>query len=180
MNIAKDFFSNSLQWDNLPKKIKYAPKKETILLFGGLTPQKERLLQAAAKSLGQEYTYLPNPDFASFEIGKIYGNKAQCNPTYFTVGNLIKYLLKLHENGLSKEEIVKKYIHVTVSGCGPCRFGMYISEYKKALKDAGFEGFRVVSFDHESDIFQKASVEAVEFSPKFFIILTKTAIISDI
>jgi len=151
------------------KLINYAPKSETVLLFGGLTPTRERLLQAAAASLGESYTYLPNIDYKSYELGKMYGNKAQCNPTYFTVGNLIKYLLELHEKkGLSKEEIVRKYVHVTVNGCGPCRFGMYITEYKKALRDAGFEGFRVVSFEHDSNIFQVAQEQVVTLAGCYF------------
>jgi len=163
------------------KEITYAPKSETILLFGGLTPTRERLLQAAAASLGEKYIYLPNVDYKSFELGKIYGNKAQCNPTYFTVGNLIKYLFYLRDEvGLSVDEIIRKYVHVTVNGCGPCRFGMYITEYKKALRDAGFEGFRVVSFEHDSNIFQVAQEQVVSFSPKFFLILTKTTLIADI
>jgi predicted nucleotide-binding protein (sugar kinase/HSP70/actin superfamily) len=172
---------NILQWNDIPKKINYAPKEETILLFGGLTPGREKLLQAAAASLGEYYTPLPNTDNKAFELGKIYGNKGQCNPTYYTVGNLIKYLIYLRdEKKIPTSEIVRRYVHVTVSGCGPCRFGMYITEYKKALKDAGFEGFRVVSFEHNKSPFQEASLEVVKFSPKFFIILIKTTLIADI
>jgi len=173
--------NNNFNQNKLTKKIKYAPKSETTLLFGGLTPTREKLLQAAAKSLGERYIYLPNIDYKSYELGKIYGNKAQCNPTYFTVGNLIKYLFYLKDEvGLTKEEIISKYVHVTVNGCGPCRFGMYITEYKKALKDAGFDGFRVVSFEHDSNIFQVAQEQVVTFSPKFFLILTQTTLIADI
>jgi predicted nucleotide-binding protein (sugar kinase/HSP70/actin superfamily) len=173
--------SKALETKHLTLARKYAPKSETVLLFGGLTPTRERLLQAAAASLGESYIYLPNIDYKSFELGKIYGNKAQCNPTYFTVGNLIKYLFYLRdEMGLSTDEIIRKYVHVTVNGCGPCRFGMYITEYKKALRDAGFEGFRVVSFEHDSNIFQVAQEQVVTFSPKFFLILIKTTLIADI
>ncbi len=169
------------QWNDIPPKIDYAPKDETVLLFGGLTPRRERLLQAAAKSLGEHYIPLPNADNRSFELGKIYGNRGQCNPTYFTVGNLIKYLQYLRdEKKIPTSEIVRKYVYVTANGCGPCRFGMYITEYKKALKDAGFEGFRVVSFEHNKSIFQEAEESVVEFSPKYFLILIKTAMIADI
>ena len=55
---------------------------------------------------------------------------------------------------LSEKEIVQKYAYVTAGGCGPCRFGMYITEYKKALRDAGFDGFRITSFEHDKGIFQ--------------------------
>ena len=169
------------QWNAIPPKIEYAPKEETILLFGGLTVGRERLLQAAAKSVGEHYVYLPNVDNRSLEFGKIYGNRGQCNPTYYTVGNLIKYLIYLRDEvGIPTSEIVRKYVHVTANGCGPCRFGMYITEYKKALRDAGFEGFRVLSFEHNKSIFQEAAEEIVKFSPKFFIILIKTTLITDI
>ena len=169
------------QWNAIPPKIDYAPREETILLFGGLTPGREKLLQAAAKSLGENYTPLPNVDNRSLELGKMYGNRGQCNPTYYTVGNLIKYLTYLRDEvGISTSEIVRKYVHVTANGCGPCRFGMYITEYNKALRDAGFEGFRVVSFEHNKSIFQEAGEEVVKFSPKFFLVLIKTTLIADI
>ncbi|MEI2764080.1 MAG: hypothetical protein V9F82_00060 [Dermatophilaceae bacterium] len=44
---------------------------------------------------------------------------------------------------MTAEEIVKNYVFLTAGACGPCRFGMYVTEYRKALRDAGFDGFRV-------------------------------------
>ena len=32
------------------------------------------------------------PDNDALQFGKEFGNRGQCNPTYFTVGNLVKYL----------------------------------------------------------------------------------------
>ena len=32
------------------------------------------------------------PDNSALKFGKEFGNRGQCNPTYFTVGNLVKYL----------------------------------------------------------------------------------------
>ena len=172
------------QWRDISqKKINYAPKEETILLSGGLTLLQDKLIQAALRSLGENYISMPNPDFESFQKGKAYGNRGQCNPTYFTVGNLIKYLQNLQtQKGLSSEEIVQKYVYVTAGGCGPCRFGMYITEYKKALRDAGFDGFRITSFEHNKGIFQGDDIDKdiLHFSPKFFITLIKSAIIGDI
>lgn len=162
---------------------KYGSKKETTLLSGGLTLLQDQLIEVALKSIGENYVSLPNPDFESFQKGKMYGNRGQCNPTYFTVGNLIKYLHKLcEEKNLSKEDIVYRYAYVTAGGCGPCRFGMYITEYKKALRDAGFEGFRIISFEHNKGLFQKNKSEEdiLELSPKFFIVLIKALIIGDI
>jgi len=179
-------FSNSkeTQWRDVPKNpIQYAPKKETIMLSGGLTILQDKLIESALVSLGENYVSLPNPDFQSFQKGKAFGNKGQCNPTYFTVGNLVKYLQNLRdEKGLSSEEIVSKYVYITAGGCGPCRFGMYITEYKKALRDAGFEGFRITSFEHNKGIFQGDDIEdnILNFTPKFFITLIKAVVIGDI
>ena len=179
-------FSNSkeTQWRDTPEKaITYASKKDTIMLSGGLTIVQDRLMESAIRSLGENFVALPNPDFESYQTGKAYGNRGQCNPTYFTVGNLVKYLQNIRdEQGLSSEEIVQKYIYITAGGCGPCRFGMYITEYKKALRDAGFDGFRITSFDHDKGIFQGDDLEEqiVNFSPKFFITLVRSIIIGDI
>jgi len=176
--------SSETQWRDVPQQtIKYAPKHETILLSGGLTILQDQLIQAALQSLGENYISIPNPDFESFQKGKAYGNRGQCNPTYFTVGNLIKYLQNLRdEKGLSSEEIVRKYVYITAGGCGPCRFGMYITEYKKALRDAGFDGLRITSFDHDKGIFQGDEIDdgILNFTPTFFITLTKSVIIGDI
>ncbi|MDM5263055.1 hypothetical protein PF327_02480 [Sulfurovum sp. XTW-4] len=172
------------QWRDVPQEtIKYAPKEETILLSGGLTILQDKLIQSALQSLGENYISIPNPDFESFQKGKAFGNRGQCNPTYFTVGNLVKYLQKLRdEKGLSSEEIVRKYVYITAGGCGPCRFGMYITEYKKALRDAGFDGLRITSFDHDKGIFQGDEIDdgILNFTPHFFITLTKAVIIGDI
>lgn len=172
------------QWRDVPKEpIKYAPKEETVMVSGGLTILQDKLIQAALRSMGENYISIPNPDFESFQKGKAYGNRGQCNPTYFTVGNLVKYLQKLRdEQGMSAEEIVRKYVYVTAGGCGPCRFGMYITEYKKALRDAGFEGLRITGFEHDKGIFQGDEIDdgILNFTPKFFITLIKAVIIGDI
>jgi predicted nucleotide-binding protein (sugar kinase/HSP70/actin superfamily) len=180
-----DFINSSeTQWRDVPKKpIEYAPKEETIMLSGGLTILQDQLIQAALQSMGENYISMPNPDFESFQKGKAYGNRGQCNPTYFTVGNLVKYLQNLRdEKGLSSEEIVRKYVYITAGGCGPCRFGMYITEYKKALRDAGFDGFRITSFEHDKGIFQGDDIDdgILNFTPMFFVTLIKSVIIGDI
>jgi predicted nucleotide-binding protein (sugar kinase/HSP70/actin superfamily) len=157
-------------------------KDNITVLFGGLSLLQDKLIATALQSLGENYVALPNPDFESFQTGKAFGNRGQCNPTYFTVGNLIKYLQKLRdEDGKSSEEIVKKYILVTAGGCGPCRFGMYITEYRKALRDAGFDGFRIMSFEQDKGIYQAADeVSVMNFTPAFFLALIKAILIGDI
>ncbi len=171
-------------WKEAPDTpINYAPKEETVFLSGGLTLLQDKLVEAALNSMDIHFIALPNPDFKSFQTGKAFGNRGQCNPTYFTVGNLVKYLQNLRdEQGLSSKEIVEKYVYITAGGCGPCRFGMYITEYKKALRDAGFEGFRLTSFEHDKGIFQGDEIEEeiLQFSPTFFVTLIKAVLIGDI
>ena len=174
---------DATQWRDVPREpVVYAEKKDTIMLVGGLTILQDKLIQAALQSIGENFIALPNPTFESFQKGKEFGNRGQCNPTYFTVGNLVRYLQDLRDvKGLSTEEIIKNYIFITASGCGPCRFGMYITEYKKALRDAGFDGFRVSSFEHNKGINQEeASNDVVNFSPSFFIPPLKAVLIGDI
>ena len=172
------------QWRDVPEKeISYAPKEETIFLVGGLTILQDRLIQAALQSIGENFIALPNPDFESFQKGKAFGNRGQCNPTYFTVGNLVKYLQNLRdEQGMSTDEIVGRYVYMTAGGCGPCRFGMYITEYKKALRDAGFDGFRIRSFEHDKGIFQEEGAEedVLNFTPRFLFILVKAILLGDL
>jgi len=171
------------QWrDNINKQFLLKDKANTTILFGGLTVLQDQLIASALNSLGENYRNLPNPDLDSFQTGKAFGNRGQCNPTYFTVGNLVKYLQGLRDNdGLSAEEIINNYVYVTAGGCGPCRFGMYVTEYRKALRDAGFEGFRVFNFEHNKGIFQgSGDEEGLNFSPRFFITLVKAVIIGDI
>lgn len=165
------------------RSIAYAPAKETVLVSGGATFIHDKLIEAAMRSRGENYVTLPNPDLGSFQTGKAFGNRGQCNPTYFTVGNLIKYLQELEtEQGLTKEQIIRKYVYVAAGGCGPCRFGMYITEYKKALRDAGFEGLRIVSFEHNKGIFQGEAHQnsVLEFTPAVFMTLIKTVMVGDI
>jgi predicted nucleotide-binding protein (sugar kinase/HSP70/actin superfamily) len=101
---------------------------------------------------------LPVPDVPAFQIGKEYGNNGQCNPTYFTVGNLVQYLQFLEKEGIPRKDILDNYVFFTAGSCGPCRFGMYEAEYRFALKNAGFDGFRVLLFK-DSDGIKAASGE---------------------
>ena len=106
----------------------------------------------------------------AFQTGKEFGNNGQCNPTYFTVGNLVQFLQGLEEKGLSKQEIVDKYVFFTAGACGPCRFGMYESEYRLALrKNSGFEGFRVLLFQQSGGLSQSDAEAGLEMNLDFFL-----------
>ncbi len=144
-------------------------RPHTTLLFGGLTWKHEKLIHGALEGLGYKAEALPTPDVAAFQTGKEYGNNGQCNPTYFTVGNLVQYLQRLEEQGLSREEIIDRYVFFTAGACGPCRFGMYEAEYRLALRNSGFDGFRVLLFQQSGGLSQSDAEQGLEMNLDFFL-----------
>ena len=157
-------------------------KSKTTLLIGGLTMAHDYLVEGAFKSLGYGVVALDCPDNEALRVGKEFGNRAQCNPTYFTVGNLVKYLITLRDkHGMSSQEIVDKFVFLTAGACGPCRFGMYVTEYRKALRDAGFDGFRVMLFQQQGGLSQATGeASGLELNPRFFLGLLKALIAGDV
>lgn len=121
-------------------------RASTTILFGNLTPKHDTFIEAVFRGGGHRCIALPLPDKASYQTGKEFCNNGLCNPNYYTAGNLVNYLRKLKSQGLSVQTIIDSYVYFTIGGCGPCRFGMYESEYKLALENAGFAGFRVLTF----------------------------------
>jgi predicted nucleotide-binding protein (sugar kinase/HSP70/actin superfamily) len=144
-------------------------RAHTTLLFGGLTWKHEKLVHGALEGLGYRAEAVPTPDVRAFQTGKEYGNNGQCNPTYFTVGNLVQYLQSLEETGLSKEEIIDRYVFFTAGACGPCRFGMYEAEYRLALRNSGFDGFRVLLFQQSGGLSQSDAEAGLEMNLDFFL-----------
>jgi predicted nucleotide-binding protein (sugar kinase/HSP70/actin superfamily) len=142
-------------------------RNNVTVLFGGFTWKHERLIAAILRRSGYRCQQLPTPDLAAFTLGKEYGNNGQCNPTYFTIGNLIKFLRSLEEQGRPRREIVEKYIFFTAGSCGPCRFGMYESEYRLALENAGYSGFRLVLYQAEQAIKAAAKNTGLQFTVDF-------------
>lgn len=134
------------------------------ILFGGLTWKHDQLIQAVFEGAGYRSQRLPTPDLNAFHIGKQFGNTGQCNPAYFTVGNLIRYLRGLEVHGVSHQELLDNYVFFTAGTCGPCRFGMYESEYRMALKNAGFEGFRVLLFKQGDGIRAQTGEPGLKFT----------------
>ena len=157
-------------------------RPNTTLLVGGLTMAHDYLVEGALKGRGYRVRGLDVPDFDSLRFGKEFGNKAQCNPTYFTVGNLVKELCRLRDQeGLSTQQIIEQYVFLTAGACGPCRFGMYVTEYRKALRDAGFDGFRVLLFQQTGGFKQATGEElGLVLDPPFFIALAKALFSGDV
>lgn len=158
-----------------------AERGTTTLLFGGLTWKHERLIHGSWEGLGYECEVIPTPDVKAFQIGKEYGNNGQCNPTYFTVGNLVQYLQKKRdEEGMSTQEILDRYIFLTAGACGPCRFGMYEAEYRLALRNAGFDGFRVLLFQQSGGLAQSDAEQGIEMNLDFFLGMVNGMMIGDL
>jgi predicted nucleotide-binding protein (sugar kinase/HSP70/actin superfamily) len=144
-------------------------RPHTTVLYGGLTWKHEALIHGALEGLGYKPEALPCPDVAAFQLGKEYGNNGQCNPTYFTVGNLVQFLQKLESEGMSRQDIIDKYVFVTAGACGPCRFGMYEAEYRLALRNSGFDGFRVLLFQQSGGFNQAGEADGLELNVDFFL-----------
>jgi predicted nucleotide-binding protein (sugar kinase/HSP70/actin superfamily) len=154
----------------------------TTMLHGGLTMAHDHFVEGALRGLGYNVRALDCPDLNSLRFGKEFGNRGQCNPTHFTVGNLVKELVRLRdEEGIPAATIVERYVFMTAGACGPCRFGMYVTEYRKALRDAGFDGFRVLLFQQAGGIQQATGEElGLDLGPAFFFAIAKALFIGDV
>ncbi len=137
-----------------PKSVN-ATKKEhkKTLVFGGLSSVHDDIFLSTFLSFGYKAEKMPTPNLADFQAGKEFGNYGQCNPTYFTSGNLVNYLKSLEKRGLTKEEIVDNYFFLgATSPCGPCRLGMYQEEYKLSTTNAGFANFKIKAIGFEDSV----------------------------
>jgi predicted nucleotide-binding protein (sugar kinase/HSP70/actin superfamily) len=156
-------------------------RARVTILFGGLSFRHDRLLQAGLEGLGYKADRVPIPTKTDFQTGKEYGNNGQCNPTYFTVGALVNYLKRLRDKeGLPTEKILSDYVFVTGGACGPCRFGMYEAEYRLALCNAGFDGFRVILFDRDGGYSQSGMEAGLEMNLPFFLMFLNAVFIGDL
>ncbi|MCB9676871.1 MAG: 2-hydroxyglutaryl-CoA dehydratase [Alphaproteobacteria bacterium] len=167
-NVAQEFWADQ--------------KPHTTILVSGLSMAHDHLVSNALAGIGYRVAVLDVPDVESLQYGKEFGNRGQCSPTYFTVGNLVKHLVRMRdEQGLTTQEIVDGYIFLTAGGCGPCRFGMYVTEYRKALRDAGFDGFRVLTFQMAGGIQQATGKElGLKIDPTFAWHVVRSLIAGDV
>jgi predicted nucleotide-binding protein (sugar kinase/HSP70/actin superfamily) len=139
-------------------------RDRVTILIGGLTARHEQLIKALLEACGHHCLPLPRMDLTACLVGKQYGNNGLCNPAYFTVGALVSYLQQLEAEGLSRREIVDRYVFFTATTCGPCRFGMYEGEFRLALRNAGFEGFRVITFQQDDGVWAKTAESGLKLS----------------
>jgi predicted nucleotide-binding protein (sugar kinase/HSP70/actin superfamily) len=156
-------------------------RAHTTILFAGLTMAHDFFIQCAFRGLGYKVRAIDVPDNRALQFGREFGNRGQCNPTYYTVGNLVKELKKMEAAGVSKKDIIENYLFATAGSCGPCRFGTYVTEYRKALRDAGFEGFRVILFQQAGGIKQATGKEmGLKIDAPFFLTMAKAIVLGDI
>jgi len=157
-------------------------RANTTLLVSGLTAAHDYLVKAALTGLGYNVEVIETADNDALRYGKEFGNRGQCNPTYFTVGNLVKFLTeRAASEQKSPSDMVQKYVFLTAGACGPCRFGMYATEYRKALRDAGFDGFRVLLFQQKGGLKQATGEEAgLEMGVPFFLNVLKAILAGDV
>ena len=150
------------------------------------SPREDARAPSSSKSSAGRYSMSSSersvPNQESLQFGKEFGNRGQCNPTYFTVGNLVKHLTKLRdEEGLTTEEVIEQHIFLTAGACGPCRFGTYVTEYRKALRDAGFDGFRVLLFQQQGGVKQATGEElGLEINATFGLAIVRGLMAGDV
>ncbi len=158
-----------------------AEERDTVtILVGGLTRKHEEFIRAVFQGSGYKCELLPVPDQTAFHLGKEFGNNGQCSPAYFTSGSLIQYLRNLEADGMSKPEIIDRYLYFTAGSCGPCRFGMYAAEYRLALQNAGFDGFRVLRFQQDDGIRQRTTAPGLKYTIDFGLGMLKVLFLGDI
>ncbi len=158
-----------------------AERDRVTIWFGGLTMRHEQLILASLQGLGYKAGVIATPDKADFQAGKEFGNNGQCNPTHFMVGALVNHLRRMRDvDGIPLGEILDNNVFMTAGACGPCRFGMYEAEFRLALRNSGFDGFRVVLFEQKGGLDQSSETAGVDFNLNFFISLLNSFIMGDL
>jgi predicted nucleotide-binding protein (sugar kinase/HSP70/actin superfamily) len=167
--------------DPVPSTFTAAQRAHTTILVCGLTMAHDLFIQSALRGVGYNVKAMDVPSNDALQFGREFGNRGQCNPTYFTVGNLVKHLSDMRDQGMSTKDIVDNHVFVTAGACGPCRFGTYVTEYRKALRDSGFDGFRVLLFQQTGGL-KQATGDGVglEMNPRFFWGVIKAILIGDV
>lgn len=134
--------SNKLYRAYTSAPIRAEERDRVTLLFGGLTWRAERTVEAAFANRGYLAKGLPSATRADLIRGRELADIGQCCPTAFTTGNLINFLEDKAEQSDAKT-VASDYAFVTVGSCGSCRFGQYHQSYELALRNVGFDSFRM-------------------------------------
>src|SRR5688572_7244292 len=102
------------QWfDNVPREFTAKQRAHTTILVCGLTMAHDLFIQSALRGIGYKVLAMDVPDNDALQYGREYGNRGQCNPTYFTDRNLIKYLDGVRAQLQTHEEIITHHRLIT-------------------------------------------------------------------
>jgi len=153
-------------------------RNRVTMLFGGLTLAHERIIEGAWEGLGYRVKPLPVPDNDALALGREYCSKGMCNPAYYTVGNLLKYLIALRQAGVP--QIEERFAYVTAGSCGPCRFGAYETEYRRALDQAGFKNFQIMVIRQTEGLSQSSAESTLGIDRNFVLALVRAVMIGDL
>ncbi len=133
-------------------------RSKVTILFGGFTWKHEDLIRAVFQGCGYRCEKLPVPDVPAFQIGKEYRQQRPVQSHLFHCRQPGAVPPIPGEGGHPSPGDSGQLRLLHRGSCGPCRFGMYEAEYRFALKNAGFDGFRVLLFK-DSDGIKAASGE---------------------
>lgn len=149
-----------------------------VLLYGGLTRAHHACIKGALESLGYRAEPLPVPDNRDLELGRQYGSRGWCNPAYYTVGSLVRYLEE--RRAAVEARPAERYAFLTVSSCGPCRFGMYADAYRKAFRETGLDGVPIVLIDQVAGLEQDSGARWVRLDHRFFARVVRALMLADL
>ncbi|MFW6138449.1 MAG: hypothetical protein ACOC7U_04670, partial [Spirochaetota bacterium] len=68
---------------------------------------------------------------------------------------------------------------ITAGSCGPCRFGMYEMEYRNAVQEAGFEGFKIIAFQQNDALVKDLHQMGFSMKRSAFKVLVQALMLGD-
>ncbi|MFV0499403.1 MAG: acyl-CoA dehydratase activase-related protein [Bacilli bacterium] len=124
---------------NTPAFTKEMKKNHTILI-PQMSPLHFKFISTAFKQSGYNAVVLPSVDSKAIEIGTNYVNNDSCYPAIIVIGQII--------SALQSNEYDLDNISVMISQTGGgCRASNYISQLKKAMKEASLDHIPIISFN---------------------------------
>ena len=103
-----------------------------------MTASGAEVLASAWRSLGLEAEVIPPSDDETLALGSRHATGDECLPQKITMGDLLK-LAKRPDYSPDRDMVFFP------STNGPCRFGQYVSVFKKVFRDEGLGDLQVVS-----------------------------------
>src|SRR5262249_34663816 len=85
LNIISDDVPKQHWHDPVPSTFTRDQRDHTTILVSGLTMAQDLFVQHGLRGVGYKVQHMDCPDNEALRYGKEFGNRGQCNPTYFTV-----------------------------------------------------------------------------------------------